>query len=221
MQQPEQYNQFADIYSDKFFNYNQNSINAYFKNVAADLTNKKVLDLGCGDGHDLKVFKERGADIYGIDASLEMVALAEKNNPQGQIKVGHFNNIPFQNEMFDIVVSKWALQTAEKIDPIYREIRRVLKPNGELIYLACYPIRQFIEKKRAGKNYFKQEIVHSTFFDNTISVIEPSHTLEEYLSPIFFKYFNLHHFEEGWDVGAEKINNDIYPSYFIIHAELK
>lgn len=214
-----QYNAFAKKYSEVFVENNQDSITAYFRHLNIPLKGKKVLDLGCGDGYDLSQLK--GANLFGIDSSEEMVKLAQQKNPDGTIKVGFFEQIPFQEHFFDVVISKWALQSTANIDPIYHEIARVLKPNGELIYLSSHPIRQFIEKKRKGKDYFKKEMVESVFFDGQVTAKEPSHTLNEYLSPTFFKYFTLESYEEGNDSGAEKVDGDVYPSYFIVKARLK
>lgn len=216
-----QYDDFAQKYSDIFVDQNQNSIEAYFRTLDIPLDGLKVLDLGCGDGYDLSIIKDQGAEIYGIDASQEMVTLAQQKNPDGTIKLGLFENIPFEDQSFDVVISKWAISTSPHIDPIYHEIVRVLKPNGQLIYLANHPIRQFIEKKRNPKDYFKKEIVTSVFFDGQVTAKEPSHTMNEYLSPTFFNYFTLESFEEGHDSGAEKVDGDIFPSYFIIKANLK
>lgn len=217
----EQYNTFAQNYSDIFLEHNQDSISAYFRYFDFALKEKKLLDLGCGDGYDLTQMKARGAEIYGIDSSQQMVDIAQEKNPGATIKVGYFNSIPFPDNFFDIVTSKWAFQTADDIDSIYKEIVRVLKPKGQLIYLTSHPVRQFIEKKYKGKNYFKKEIVESVFFNGQITVKEPSHTLNEYLSSYFFKNFILESFEEGFDSGAQKIDGDVYPSYFIIKAYLK
>lgn len=216
-----QYDAFAKKYSEVFWENNQDSITAYFRHLDIPLDGKAVLDLGCGDGYDLSQIKLKKAAIYGIDASEEMVKHALQKNPEGVIKIGLFEEIPFQDQLFDVVISKWALQTSANIDPIYHEIARVMKPNGQLIYLSSHPIRQFIEKKRKRKDYFKKEIVESVFFDGQVTVKEPSHTLNEYLSPTFFAYFTLESYEEGYDSGAEKVDGDIYPSYFIIKARLK
>jgi ubiquinone/menaquinone biosynthesis C-methylase UbiE len=216
-----QYNSVAEKYSESFLKYNEKSINAYFKHLDGNFRGKTLLDLGCGDGYDLSIMSGKGALIYGIDSSLEMVKLAKKRNPNGVVEIGRFDEIPFEDKHFDLVISKWALQTAELIDPIYEEIARVLKPKGRLIYLACHPIRQFIEKKSNAKDYFKKEVVKSIFFDGQITALEPSHTFNEYFSPLFFKHFLLESFEEGFDLAAEKIDGDIYPGYFIIRARLK
>lgn len=218
---PEQYNEFAEKYSEIFVANNQDSIRVYFNYFDVCLKDKKILDLGCGTGYDLAEMRTRNASLFGIDASEEMVHIARKNLPDADIKIGFFENIPFPDQSFDIVISKWALQTSPDMDPIYSEIARVLKPGGQLIYLSGHPIRQFIEKKRKDKNYFQKEIIESTFFDGQVTAREPSHTLNEYLSPIFFEKFSLESYEEGFDSGAEKVDGDIYPSYFIIKAHLK
>lgn len=199
---------------------NHDSITAYFRYFDIPLQGKRVLDLGCGDGYDLSQIKLKGAAIFGIDSSEEMVKLAREKNPEGIIKRGYFDRIPFPNHFFDVVISKWALQISAYIDPIYREIARVIKPQGQLIFLSAHPIRQFIDKKSNGKDYFKKELVEAIFFDGQLREVAPSHTMNEYLSPTFFEYFTLEAYEEGHDSAAERVNGDIYPSYFIIKARV-
>lgn len=221
MEGAKQYNKFAKDYSESFLDYNNNSIESYFRYFDLNLEGKKVLDLGCGDGYDLSRLKLKGAITFGIDSSEAMVDLAKQKNPDGIIKVGALENIPFPDQAFDFVISKWAFQAALAIDPIYGEIARVLKPGGTLIYLTAHPIWQFVGKKQNGKDYFKKESVTLTFFDEQMSECGTSHTFNEYFSQTFFSHFSLENFEEGWDLGAEKINGDTYPSYFIIQARLK
>jgi len=106
---------------------NQDSIKAYFRVLDIPLKEKRVLDLGCGDGYDLSQIRSKGAIIYGIDSSEVMVHLAQLKNPEGDIRVGFFDHLPYANQSFDVVMSKWAIQTAADIDPIYQEVARVLK----------------------------------------------------------------------------------------------
>ena len=216
-----QYNAFAEKYAEVVVESNQDSITEYFRYLNIPLKGKFVLDLGCGEGYDLSQIRLKDAVVFGIDSSEEMVKLAQLKNPEANIKLGFFENIPFDDNMFDVVISKWALQTSAHIDPIYHEIARVMKPNAELIYLANHPIRQFIDKKPNGRDYFKKEIVEVTFFNGQVTAREPSHTLNEYLSPTFFQYFTLESYYEGYDSGAEKVNGDTFPSYFIIKARFK
>lgn len=213
-----QYNTMAATFSALAIDHNKSSNADYFECFPLDLTGKSVLDLGCGNGDDLGLFRSRGAEVFGIDASSEMVRISKERNPYFDIKVGTFTDIPFANQSFDFVVSKWAIQTAAMIDPIYHEVARVLKPGGKFIFLACHPMRQFMEKKRFGKDYFTKEDVVSVFFDGQVTAIEPSHTLQEFLSPLFFRRFSLYAYREGYCASAEKVNGDVYPSYLVLSA---
>lgn len=217
-----QYNSVAKTFSELAEEHNKDSIQVYFRYLDFPLKEIKILDLGCGDGYDLSQLRLKDSPLlFGIDSSEEMVRRAQANNPDAMIKLGYCEDIPFEDHLFDVVISKWTFHTSPKIDPIYREIARVLKPQGKLIFLSSHPIRQFIEKKRKGKNYFKKELVESTFFDGMVTVKEPSHTLNEYLSPTFFEHFVIESYEEGNDSGSEKVEGDIYPTFFIIKARLK
>jgi ubiquinone/menaquinone biosynthesis C-methylase UbiE len=218
LQHPKQYNGIANKYSDLFVKENELSIAAYFKQFDFDLNNKKLIDLGCGDGHDLQIFGKHGAILHGIDASEDMVKQAKVLNPSADIKVGYFENIPYPDNSFDIVVSKWSFQTSAEIEPIYKEVLRVLKPNGYFVFLTGHPTRQFIEKKKHPKDYFKKEMVESVLFGGKITVKEPSHTMNEYLSPFFLHHFVLQEYMEGFDAGAEKVEGDIYPIFVIFKA---
>ncbi len=77
-----------------------------------------------------------------------------------------------------------------------------------------------MEKKKKRKDYFKKEIVESVLFDGFITVEEPTHTLEEYLSPWFLKNFDVMTFEEHFDpYAAEMVEGSSYPGFFILKAQ--
>ena len=52
----------------------------------------RVIDLGCGDGSLTQKLADMGADVLGIDASAEMIALAKKTHP----------NLPFFKAIFPL-----------------------------------------------------------------------------------------------------------------------
>ena len=81
--------------------------------------------------------------------------------------------------------------------------------------LVTHPIRQFYEKKIVGKDYFKKEIVESLCFDGAVTFKEPTHTLQEYLSPFMLNNFILEAYSEDFDPAAEKIV-DVYPGFMIL-----
>jgi len=199
--------------------YNGYSRGKYYSMLDFDLAGKSLLDVGCGDGFDLDVFHRKGAVVHGIDASLEMVERANDRVPLSNISQGLMENLPYKSSSFDVVVSKYALQTSIDVPGVLREMDRVLRPGGILAYLAVHPLRQFLEKKKHPKDYFIQEVVDSVFFGGRFSVHEPTHTLNEYLSPWFLARYDLIHFEECPDFpSSERVDGDTYPCFFMVKA---
>ncbi len=221
-----QYNLYAEIFSSPSPESNSDSNTEYFKLFDESLTGKFVLDLGCGAGYDMVEFIKRGAIVFGIDSAEKMVQAAKKNNfgvvPDANIKVGRFDKrLPFSDDIFDFVVSKWALQTTTEIDFVYNEAARVLKKGGKLICLIGHPMCQYALKQGSDKDYFSQQVVSATFWDKKVTIKEPTHTMNDYLSQTFFEKFSLFSYREGFDRSGEKIKGDIVPNYFILNAGRK
>lgn len=214
-----QYNSIIKDYSAESKFFNQKSAKVFWEFINFPLDRKKVLDMGCGDGHDLqKLMKERAIG-YGVDTSSEQVSIAKRTVPNATIKKSDMAKTPFSNNFFDIVVSKYAIQTSKDVQKIFNEAHRVLKPKGILVFMAVHPFRQFFERKKKNQNYFRQTIVKSVLFKGKVTVEEPTHTFNEYLSEDFLKKFDvLRFFEKDDFLSAEQIDNHTYPSYFVIQA---
>lgn len=192
---------------------------AYYPRLLAEIKGKKLLDLGCGDGIDLYNFQAAGAKVSGVDISKEMVELAKKRLPKAEILVAHNEKLPFKNGTFDVVTSKYVFQTSKSLDPIYEQVHRVLKRKGMLCFVAVHPVRQFMEKKKIGKDFFKKELVHSILFDGKLTVHEPSHTFSEFLSPYFLSHFDLFEYDEKYDPSnAERVEGAKYPAFLLMKA---
>lgn len=177
----------------------------------------KILDLGYGDGIDLVYFNSLGAKCYGLDASEEIINLAKKKISKATFVSASFQNIPFSKNSFDWIFSKYALQTVDDVDIVLQEAYRVLKPKGNLLFLVVHPLRQFLEKKRGGKDYYKKEVVNSVLFGGKITVREPVHAMTEYLNNFVLRNFDFIHYEEVFDPAAEQVNGHVYPGFMLIH----
>lgn len=219
MEQLTKYDEFANHYSDIFLEENQISTNLYHAQFDMELRNKKFLDLGCGDGHDLNYFAAKGAIAHGIDASHPMVQLANKNTAgRAIVKEAYFESLPFTDHFFDVVGSKYALQASAQMDDIYKEVVRVLKPGGYFTFLVGHPIYQFMEKRKHPKNYFEKEIIDVKIFHGRIQIHEPTHTMEEFLSLYFLQHFDLLGYFERAEDSIDKVDGDIYPAFLLIKA---
>lgn len=100
----------------------------------------KVLDIGCGGGCDLlvacRIVGDKG-HVYGIDLTEEMVnkaQLAAERYGAENISVQHVSTeeIPYSNESFDYVISNGVFNLSPSKLELFKEIWRVLKPNGIL-----------------------------------------------------------------------------------------
>jgi ubiquinone/menaquinone biosynthesis C-methylase UbiE len=218
----EQYNNFYQIYSENFDLENEKSNRMFHDCFKFELKNKKLLDIGCGNGADLKKLAIQGAKLHGIDPSNEFIKVAQTKNPLGLFTEGVGEKLPFPDNYFDVVTSKWAIQTSPDVPKVLEEMARVLKTGGKLIYLSKHPIIQWHEKIRDyghGANYYQQMIVTSNIYNNKIVLKEPSHTLGEYFNADFLKNFQITNFIEDTDFPAsEQINGDTYPTFFIVEA---
>ena len=217
-----QYNKFSKIYSDNFETQDKVGNKRFYEFLSTvDLEGKRLLDIGCGDGSDLVIFEKMKAVPAGIDPSEDFVKSTKERFPNLTVLAGKGEDIPFPERAFDIVVSKYALQTSSNIPKVLEEVARVLKEGGYFIFLSKHPIRQFLEKintynESKDINYFEQKIVDSFIYDKKIHLREPSHSLSEYFSGNVFKSFDLMDFLEDYDFPAsEQINNYIYPTFFV------
>ena len=90
----------------------------------------RLLDVACGSGMAIELASIQGATCSGIDASARLVAIARDRNPEGDIRVGDMNALPWPDASFDVVTSFRGIwgTTPGAVD----EVHRVLKPGGRL-----------------------------------------------------------------------------------------
>jgi SAM-dependent methyltransferase len=105
-----------------------------------EFAGKEVLEIGLGQGADSEQIIRRGARWSGLDLTAESVArvrtrLELRGLPRRELKQGSVLRIPFDEHRFDIVFSHGVLHHVPDIATAQQEIRRVLKPGGELIVM--------------------------------------------------------------------------------------
>lgn len=85
-----------------------------------------VLDAGCGTGIITKKIK----NVIGVDNSAKLLAQCDNN-----LNVVHadLENLPFETNKFDTIVSFTVLQDIKNIEIAVNELYRVLKPKGNLL----------------------------------------------------------------------------------------
>ena len=95
----------------------------------------RVLDMACGSGLALELARVQGAEVWGIDASPRLVAVALDRNPGCDIRVGDMTDLPWDDGSFDVVTSFrgiWGTTPGA-----VQEAHRVLVPGGRLA-ITCW-----------------------------------------------------------------------------------
>ena len=89
---------------------------------------ESVLDIGCGTGNHLLFFHKLGLDITGIDASPYMLDIAKSRlGNKASLKLGRADNLPFEDNEFDISTLIITLEFIDNPLPVLREAGRVTK----------------------------------------------------------------------------------------------
>lgn len=99
------------------------------------IENKQVLDIASGEGYGTSLLSSKAAFVYGVDIDEKVVSFSSKKYQSNNIKflVGSASQIPIETQSVDVVVSFETLEHHDKHEEMFKEIKRVLKPNGILI----------------------------------------------------------------------------------------
>ncbi len=100
---------------------------------------KRLLEIGGGLGADLCQFALHGAQVTDLDLSLGHLELARENfklrGLPGRFIHHDAEDLPFDDNSFDVVYSSGVLHHTPNTIRVVREIYRVLKPGGRVIVM--------------------------------------------------------------------------------------
>ena len=221
----EQWNRAANKYTDNqeksdFAESNKQVVKKRFKN----LSNQKVLDLGCGYGCYTDYFQSVGADVLGVDGSSTMIEIAKNRYTDCSFAVCDITEpLPFEQESFDLVFCNQVLMDIENIEQVFSECFKVLKPGGTFYWSIVHPAfydSQWLKKRgfnyaKAVSSYIEPYSFINEFWGETEHFHRP---LSYYLNVASDKGFVLKHTDEPISYDGKKKNKDI-PLFFF--AEYK
>lgn len=164
-----------------------------FSLLPKNLKGSKVLDAGCGSGLYANKLAKKGAKVFGIDISTEMIKIAKEETPKKlgiEYVVSNLEKIKFKNNSFDIIICSYVLENIISIDKVFKEFYRILKKNGYCIFSMSHPLKaQSISTTIKGKkvriieNYFEKGIRYPNF-GNGMIVPKFKRPFEEYAKAI-------------------------------------
>lgn len=124
---------------------------------------KRVLDLGCGTGHNAIALARAGAKVIAVDPSADQVASARAACEREGVKV-ELHHAPLAELAFvradtiDAVVSAYGLVAVDDIDRVFRQVDRVLKPEHHFVLSLPHPAFALVDadqpERRSGRSYW-------------------------------------------------------------------
>ena len=99
----------------------------------------RMLDVGCGGGGSSRLAAERGAQVYGLDAAEGLLEFARKQVPEGNFRSGDIEDLPYEDDRFDVVFAANSVQYAADRVAALRELGRVCVPKGTHCRRALWP----------------------------------------------------------------------------------
>ena len=99
----------------------------------------RTLEIGIGAGQNLQLYSQNVSEIVGLEPAHRLVAMAQKAASRSPLQVtlieGSAESIPLEVNSFDSVLMSWTLCSIP--DPVAAlvEVRRVLKPDGQLLFV--------------------------------------------------------------------------------------
>jgi toxoflavin synthase len=113
--------------------------------ILGDLNEKRILDVGCGDGLFPRLLAERGASVVGYDRAAEKIAEAQGHEDASRLDVEFVVATPHtfsHDDMFDAATSVMVLSYAaspEELAVFFRSASRHLVSGARFVSIVLNP----------------------------------------------------------------------------------
>ncbi|WP_242831331.1 class I SAM-dependent methyltransferase [Desulfitobacterium dehalogenans] len=169
------------------------------------IINSKILDFGSGLGITAD-YLSKNNDVVAIEPNVVMVEMRICKNGYQQI-VGDLEQLRQQQDAsFDVVVCHNVLEYTKERNDIFKELYRVLKPNGVL---------SIVKHNHAGR--IMQKVVFENNLDAAIMLLNGGKAEAAYFGEV--NYYELNDIEEwmsGLDINIERVLG--IRAFFALHS---
>lgn len=201
--------------------------------ILGDLSDMRVLEIGCGNGHSLKYVADRGAaELWGLDISAGQI-----ERTQSFLKAQGINAklvcSPMEDECglptdyFDLVYSVFGIGWTTDLDKTFRRIHSYLKKDGTFVFGWSHPIHKCVSVEKGRliftNSYFNEEWYCADMSDKKIML--SNRMLSTYVNALADNGFVLERLIEETDrEKAQASDNDfgrkamMLPTVFVIKA---
>lgn len=131
--------------------------------LLGNVEGKRILDLGCGAGHNAIALARQGAKVIAVDESAEQVAEAREAADREGVKL-ELHHAPLAELAFvradtiDAAVSAFGLATVGDVDRVFRQVDRVLRPEHHFVLSLPHPAFALVDpddpERRVQRSYW-------------------------------------------------------------------
>jgi ubiquinone/menaquinone biosynthesis C-methylase UbiE len=112
--------------------------------LAADLRDRTICDLACGQGSVSRALAQRGAHVVGIDISEALLTIAKHEEELVPLGITYVQDnaeqlVSVSDAQFDGVVCNMALMDIDDLDAVCFTIGRILRPGGWFVFNITHP----------------------------------------------------------------------------------
>jgi len=140
---------------------------AIFK-VLGNIKNKKVIEIGCGNGYFARILVKKGAKVTATDLSSKLISHAierERFKPSGiKYLIRDAANLQgIKTGSFDLAIGNMCLMDISDAKNTIKEVSRVLRKGGRFIFSITHPVfcdfrQKWVIYREKRKKYFARAI---------------------------------------------------------------
>jgi ubiquinone/menaquinone biosynthesis C-methylase UbiE len=106
-----------------------------YRERIVSLAEGRVLEIGVGSGLNLPFYTDRATEVLGLEPHPKLLQMASQKPSRVPVKLieGSAESIPMDAASVDTVLTTWTLCTIPDVVTALAEMRRILKPSGQLL----------------------------------------------------------------------------------------
>jgi SAM-dependent methyltransferase len=188
------YDEIAERYAWEALN---NAYNAEYERPATlsllpDVRGLRVLDAGCGPGIYSEWLASHGAAVVSVDASREMLRLAEERlGAKVTIRFADLRKpLSFiANSALDLVLAALVFDSIMDWRPLFSELGRILVDNGLVVFSIGHPMAEF--ELSETKRYFDVELTQGEWPNYGVMVPSYRRPFQDVFDPLLENGFTI------------------------------
>ena len=187
----ETYNETADWYDSK--HKDPKTMKYSLDKFIVLVETNKVVDIGCGNGRDVKYLVENGLDVIGVDLSSQLLNIARKKVEEAKFINKDMRDLPFENSSFGGIWTCAAFHHLPKNEgeKALKEFYRILKPKG-ILFIS---VKKGVGERMVKKDYYQGNQKFFAYYSEN--------ELQEKLENIDFEILEI---KENKDSGVSNSN---------------